>query len=224
MIVSHRHKLIFIKTKKTAGTSFEIALSKFLDDDDIVTPIVEPEDERKREELGFKGPRNFIMSADETRNGKKVRFFNHIGAQPLRRALPAKMWSYDKVSILREPHDCIVSWYHYATRNRSPKPEFDEFLFANPDIIVDNYNHVKVRGKCVLDHIIRFSDFKGSILALEAQKPGLQGLWETFSEVKAKGNIRPKNAATPAEIFARYPKAKQLVDLLLEDEPLARIY
>ncbi|MEL6382956.1 MAG: chondroitin 4-O-sulfotransferase, partial [Cyanobacteria bacterium J06626_18] len=29
MIISHEYKFIFLKTRKTAGTSIEIALSKF---------------------------------------------------------------------------------------------------------------------------------------------------------------------------------------------------
>ena len=39
MIISHKYKFIFIKTRKTAGTSMEIYLSQYCDDNDIVTPI-----------------------------------------------------------------------------------------------------------------------------------------------------------------------------------------
>ena len=47
MIVSFSKRFIFIKTRKTAGTSMEIALSGQCADGDIVTPIV-PEDELLR--------------------------------------------------------------------------------------------------------------------------------------------------------------------------------
>lgn len=70
MIISHTHKLIFFKTKKTAGTSFEIALSKFLGNDDVVTPIAS-KDEEIRKGFGIEGPRNYILSPGQTRNGKK---------------------------------------------------------------------------------------------------------------------------------------------------------
>lgn len=43
MIISHAHRFIFIKTEKTAGTSLEIALSRYCGSDDI-TPFWE-EDE-----------------------------------------------------------------------------------------------------------------------------------------------------------------------------------
>jgi hypothetical protein len=40
MIINHRYKFIFLKTRKTAGTSIESALSQFCDSNDIITPII----------------------------------------------------------------------------------------------------------------------------------------------------------------------------------------
>jgi hypothetical protein len=39
MIVSHEHKFIFLKSKKTAGTSIELALSQLCGPSDILTPL-----------------------------------------------------------------------------------------------------------------------------------------------------------------------------------------
>ena len=39
MIVSHSRKFIFLKTRKTAGTSLEIALSKYCGPEDVLAPI-----------------------------------------------------------------------------------------------------------------------------------------------------------------------------------------
>ena len=47
MIISHEHKFIFLKTRKTAGTSIELALSGLCGPDDIITPI-SPNDEPLR--------------------------------------------------------------------------------------------------------------------------------------------------------------------------------
>ena len=51
MIVSHKHRFIFLKTKKTAGTSIELALSALCDGDDIITPLAQAEDEPLRRGL-----------------------------------------------------------------------------------------------------------------------------------------------------------------------------
>lgn len=47
MILSHEHKFIFLRTKKTAGTSIELALSELCGPDDIITPLTR-EDEARR--------------------------------------------------------------------------------------------------------------------------------------------------------------------------------
>lgn len=41
MLLSHKYKFIFIKTKKVGGTSVEIALSKYLGEMDVITPCSE---------------------------------------------------------------------------------------------------------------------------------------------------------------------------------------
>ena len=50
VIASHQHRFIFLKTRKTAGTSVEIALSKVCGPDDVITEI-SPEDEARGVDL-----------------------------------------------------------------------------------------------------------------------------------------------------------------------------
>ena len=75
MIISHKYRFIFIKLRKTAGTSLEIALSGICGKDDIITPI-SAEDEEIRREPGFRSAQNYI--ADEA-------FYNHMPAAEIRR-------------------------------------------------------------------------------------------------------------------------------------------
>lgn len=58
MIASFLQGFVFIKTRKTGGTSVEIVLSSWCGPDDIVTPI-EPEDELIRARYGG-SPRNYL--------------------------------------------------------------------------------------------------------------------------------------------------------------------
>lgn len=51
MILSLRHRFVFVRARKVAGTSVEIALSTLCGPDDIVPPIL-PIDERLRQDMG----------------------------------------------------------------------------------------------------------------------------------------------------------------------------
>lgn len=101
MIISHRHQFIFIKTKKTAGTSIEISLSRYCDPSDIITPF-EVSDELLRKD--FCEPRNYgRLRAHSTAS----QALQHIGRK--------KFDQYYKFCFEREPFDKIISYYHYYT-------------------------------------------------------------------------------------------------------------
>ena len=48
MIVSHAHKFIFLKTKKTAGTAIEAALSELCGPSDVITPYREASEQDRK--------------------------------------------------------------------------------------------------------------------------------------------------------------------------------
>ena len=60
MILLHHPPLIFLKPHKVAGTSFEIALSRFAGPHDIITPIGKSGAEGRaiRQRLGFRDAQN----------------------------------------------------------------------------------------------------------------------------------------------------------------------
>ena len=63
-ILLNNEKLIFIKGSKVAGSSFELALSKFSQKNDIVTPLNQNE-ELIRKELNYPSPKNYHYKLNE---------------------------------------------------------------------------------------------------------------------------------------------------------------
>jgi hypothetical protein len=136
MIVSHKNRFIFIKTNKTAGTSVEIALSKFCGPEDIITPVSR-DDESIRRSLGYPGPQNHLAptyeyaAADHFKRlvgKKKLRFYNHISAREVKQRLGDQIWnSYFKFCFERHPFDRVISLYYWRHKSE-PRPSISDFL------------------------------------------------------------------------------------------------
>ena len=59
MIISHKHKFIFIKPQKTAGTSVELLLSRICGPEDVITPLGYDPNPNVREENHAKPPQKY---------------------------------------------------------------------------------------------------------------------------------------------------------------------
>jgi hypothetical protein len=81
VIVSHEHGFVFMKTRKTAGTSVEIALSRVCGDDDVITPVTD-DDELLRRARGGRGPQHHLEPPNLGRNA-----FNHMPVSMVRKML-----------------------------------------------------------------------------------------------------------------------------------------
>ncbi|SEQ45315.1 sulfotransferase family 2 domain-containing protein [Neolewinella agarilytica] len=123
MIISHEHKFIYFKNRKTAGTSIEISLSKICGEEDIITPLP-PADEKIRHNLGFRCAQNYKKPRDKWsrrerwihfRKGKEPRgFYNHISCEEVSQIIDQATWdSYFKFTTERNPFDKVVSFYYW---------------------------------------------------------------------------------------------------------------
>lgn len=173
MIISHKHKFIFLKTNKTAGTSVEVALSKFCGVDDIITPISE-RDEVIRKDLGYLGPRNYSVPLNKYSvkdwaklilRGEKQAYFNHISAYDVRRLIGPKIWnSYFKFCIVRNPWDLVISKYYWHYKSE-PRPPISEFLgsWAVENLKRRGYGIYTIDGKVVVDRLCRYENLSEEI-------------------------------------------------------------
>jgi len=158
MIISHKYKFIFVKTRKTASTSIEVALSKLCTQEDIVTPI-NPKVEGHQ-------PRNY--------GG----FFNHISLPKIKSKISPELYkTYYKFIFERNPWDKMVSYYWYCKKRWNVTENFREFCLKCKKENIGNYSipsdidRYSINGKIDVDFIGRYesleSDFKKICRKLE---------------------------------------------------------
>lgn len=223
MILSHKHRFVFIKTHKTAGTSLEIALSRYCGPRDIITPIRE-KDEAVRRSLGCPGPQNYLKPYSEyqfrdysalLRKFRRARKFrNHIPASRIRERVPEEVWrTYFKFSVIRNPFDYVVSLYFWEMRKAGRAREsFRDYLMSNSEVIDNFCKKTYVDGQCGMDFVVRFENLEDDLRVL-SEKLGLpRQFYDEFRSLNAKKGVRPQNATTE-EMFAGFHEG---VDLIMD--------
>jgi len=190
LILNHKFKFIFIKSFKTAGTSLEIALSKFCGNKDIITPFVIG-DEKLRSKLNFTPPQNYEgmtehMSAAEIKNKIGSELFNN----------------FFKFIVVRNPYEQAISAYYWHNENKKMKKKF--FLFKKKPISFDKFlkrkihhifedeiNRYSENGKILVDQFVKYENFKNDLTKVSKILKLPENIYDIFKNIKAKSKIRP---------------------------------
>lgn len=189
MIVSHKHKFIFIKTKKTAGTSIEIALTAICGDNDIITPI-NIEDEELRKEKVQRSFQNIDIPFSKytlkdwlrfIKNKKKLTYYNHMPASKLKKYLDNNIWdSYYKFCFERDPISKCIS--HYKWRGQKKQfSSFESYLNSQDVLLIKGDKYYKnKKGDYLVDKIYKMEEMK-----------------EAFEDIAKKIKLRPNQLEAP---------------------------
>lgn len=201
MIVSHLHKFIFLKTRKTAGTSVEIALSKACGRDDIITRFgrtpIDDQDELTRGAAGGRPSQNDTLPLRSFTMRDVGRFLlkgrpapiaiAHLSATRARRLVGATIWDeYYKFAIERNPWDAMVSMYYFVTRDGMRDWTFEEFLESDQARrLASNWANYAIGDRLAVDAVCRYENLEED-LARVTEVLGLDDL----DLPRAKGGLR----------------------------------
>tara|TARA_B100000575_G_C23108690_1_gene640162 strand:+ start:524 stop:1180 length:657 start_codon:yes stop_codon:yes gene_type:complete len=119
MIISHKHKFIFIKTRKTAGTTIVHNLLKFLGNDDIVSKDDKYPYQNSTYETKIS---KFLLSLNLKEFSKKFQknFGPHESALQVKKIVGSKIFdNYFKFCVEREPVDKCISYYFMRKNSAS---------------------------------------------------------------------------------------------------------
>lgn len=212
MIISHKHKFIFIKTAKTAGTSIEIGLSKFCGEHDIITPIYPEEDENTRRSLGYRGPQNYRIPFRTYSRGdwmtawrrrERLAFYNHAPASYIKRHVAPDVWqSYFKFCFERNPWDKAVSLYWWENQ-QEPRPAIGDFIRSGQLAAMPGFDHYTIDQKIVVDRVCAFERLREEMQEIAK----LIGLPETPDLPRAKANAR-KDSRSYREVLGEQGRSE----------------
>lgn len=214
MILSHKHRFIFIKTHKTAGTSIEVHLSAHCGPADVVTPIHPPAPgHQPRNHRGWfnPGPELLIHRSwqDVARSIKHFllaeRFYNHMPAWLVQRRVSPEVWQgYFKFCVERNPWDKTLSYYHMARHRSGGRLSLDQYLHQGP-LPVEHTMYTDRAGRLLVDRVLRYERLDEELAEV------FQMLDVPFSGqlgVRAKGDYRADRRSY-REIFT--PDQRDLV-------------
>lgn len=183
MLISHRFKFIYLKTRKTASTSVEVYFEPCCVDPERVEPPSQARAPEVSEWGVVGGGSRFFWEVNRV-------WFNHMPAVRVRDAVSAESWEkYVKFCAVRNPFDKVVSsfWWRIPadTRDRLLDAPFADVRAAFADWAGARYVSVKARarrlanehiptdrpivaidGQLAADEIIRYETLESDIARL----------------------------------------------------------
>ena len=172
MLVSHTHKFIYLKTRKTAGTSVEAYFDQFC------LPPNELHGQHdlvgRQSKYGICSGRNNLTHIEPNidTDVQAYSVYNHMSAEELKQELGNEIWSsYFKFCVVRNPWDRAISMFWFKDSllryklEQNPDLSFDEIIkqfeywsgtVPNKRWVEPDYNIWSIDGQCIVDDVVRY--------------------------------------------------------------------
>jgi len=221
MIISHKYKFIFLHSRKCAGSSITVSLSRYLGSMDIQLGSV-----KDGLDHNIHPPLRMVLNAlihphyksifskminkssvwELISNLNKRYYVNkfgespqHVSAKKLEESIP-EWFNYTKFCVVRNPWDKTVSDYFWRTRAMKSPPSFDEYLsnlYSGKDLngIVpmnhNNWNMYTINDAVCMDNIVRYENLSSDLNKILNNQLGMD--WDGWMPHAKKINktIRP---------------------------------
>jgi len=136
VIISHKHKFIFIKTRKTAGSSIEHFLSKYLGSNDICTG----------------------SEIDKTPRLNAPHKKGHIDYKWIMNNYKDEWSKYYKFAVDRNPWDKMISYFYW---HKTDNDSFEQFCLDNTKQYDCWFRYAD--NKIKVDKLMKYEDLHNEI-------------------------------------------------------------
>jgi hypothetical protein len=183
-IISHRHKFIFLKTRKTAGTSIQAWLLGHLGPRDVIVtdrdlvPLPRPFFSTPSQTTRWREREIWIKKRLSRFGLRHMRLAPHSDARLVRKVVGKKIWQqYHKFAVVRDPWDRMISAWRFRQYLTGTHFSLDDMIDAREN----NRPEIKDRGnwliytiddEIVADTIIRYEQLHEGLAAV-AESLGL---------------------------------------------------
>lgn len=174
MIISHKHKFIFLKTRKTAGTSIEFGLRSICGPRDVITRT-NRRGENKAMRFGVPPAQNnkipfkeydFLDWFSLVMRRERKNIHQHVGASYIKRKVTDEVWNtYFKFCFDRNPFDKVISYFYWLKKNGKGFDSITQFLLSDKIKNMNSYDLYSINNN-VVDKIYKYEYLDESICEL----------------------------------------------------------
>jgi len=194
-IISHSHNFIFLHCRKTAGTSIEKSLSRYLGEEDVINtssdnePVEHPIFRTRNKTTRFGRTESIlkktIIKLSEIGVISKPEWVlldgSHVKAKKVKERFEEVWDDYYKFCVIRNTYDRVVSQWRWMVNNPGNKVyredmDLGSFLEHSREMLKDGYSSwytYTIKDKPVMDGYIRFKNLKEDLNKILRNSLGL---------------------------------------------------